>query len=168
MTYKERIQILDNGIIRMNTYLSYGSSYNDRLYGYGGDVKKYAIDILKEIGAPQYSINSVQYVSFDACRRDLLGGYMVGEYEMLCANKCNAYKQSVNSIISILEQERTRLIKEQADAEQKKGYEAQIANNTMQQQSLKWAKIAAWAGVVSAFIGLASIAFSIILYLCNN
>ena len=120
MTYEEKIQILDNGIIRMNTYLSYGSSYNDRLYGYGGDVKKYAIDILKEIGAPQYSINSVQYVSFDACRRDMLGGHMAGEFEMLCANKCNAYKQSVNSIISILNQERIRLIKEQADEEQGK------------------------------------------------
>lgn len=167
MTYEERINILDRGIIRMNTYLSYGSSYNDRLYDYGRDIKKYAIDILKEIGAPQYSINSVQYVSFDSCRRDMFG-HMAGEYEMLYANKCNAYIHCVNSIISILEQERTRLIKEQSDAEQKKGYEAQIANNTMQQQSLKWSKIAAWAGVVSAFIGLASIAFSIFLYLCNN
>lgn len=161
MTCEERIQILDNGIIRMNTYLSYGSSYNDRLYGYGGDVKKYAIDILKEIGAPQYSINSVQYVSFDACSRDMLGGYMAGEYEMLCANKCNAYKQSVNSIISILNQERTRLIKEQSDAEQKKGYEAQIANNKLQKESILWAKIAAFASIVSIIL-------SIILYLCNN
>lgn len=161
MTHEERIQILDNGVIRMNTYLSYGSSYDDRLYDYGRDIKKYAIDILKEIGAPQYSIKSVQYVSFDACRRDMLGGHMAGEYEMLCANKCNAYKQSVNSIKSILNQERTRLIKEQSDAEQKKGYEAQIANNKLQKESILWAKIAAFASIVSIIL-------SIILYLCSN
>ena len=41
-------------------------------------------------------------------------------------------------------------------------------NYKTQQKSLKWSKIAAWAGIISAFIGLASIAFSIFLYLCNN
>ena len=119
MTYEEKIQILDNGIIRMNTYLSYGSSYNDRLYDYGVSVKRDMIDTLKKIGAPQYSINSIQNVSFDSCRRNMFG-HMAGEYEMLCANKCNAYKQSINSIISILEQERGRLVKAQTDEEQKK------------------------------------------------
>lgn len=167
MTYEERINILDRGIIRMNTYLSYGAAYNDHLDRTGNEARQEAYDVLKKIEATQYSIYSIKNISFDSCRRDMFG-HMAGEYEMLYANKCNAYKQSVNSIISILEQERTRLIKEQSDAEQKKGYEAQIANNTMQQQSLKWSKIAAWAGVVSAFIGLASIAFSIFLYLCNN
>ena len=119
MTYEEKIQILDNGIILMNTYLSYGSSYNDRLFDYGVGVKREVIDMLKKINAPQYSINSIQNVSFDSCRRSSFG-CMAGEYEMLCANKCNAYKQSVNSVISILNQERTRLIKEQADEEQGK------------------------------------------------
>ncbi len=41
-------------------------------------------------------------------------------------------------------------------------------NQKMQQKSLKWSKIAAWAGIGSVIIGLASIAFSIFLYLCNN
>ena len=41
-------------------------------------------------------------------------------------------------------------------------------NHKTQQKSLKWSKIAAWAGIISAFIGLASIAFSIFLYLCKN
>ena len=41
-------------------------------------------------------------------------------------------------------------------------------NQKTQQKSLKWSKIAAWASVISAFIGLASIFVSIILYLCNN
>lgn len=41
-------------------------------------------------------------------------------------------------------------------------------NQKMQQKSLKWSKIAAWAGIGSVIIGLASIAFSFFLYLCNN
>lgn len=154
MTYEERIQILDNGINRMYTYLSYGSSYNDRLFDYGVGVKREVIDILKKINAPQYSISSIQNVSFDSCRRDLLGGHMVGEYEMLCANKCNAYKQSVNSIISILNQERTRLIKEQADAMQK-----------INKQMTKWSLI---FSAIAAIGTIATLLFTIFNYLCNN
>ena len=154
MTYEEKIQILDNGIIRMNTYLSYGSSYNDRLFDYGVGVKREVNDILKKINAPQYSISSIQNVSFDSCRRDMLGGHMAGEYEMLCANKCNAYKQSVNSIISILNQERTRLIKEQADEEQGKV-----------KQMSKWNLI---FSAIAAIGTIATLLFSIFNYLCNN
>ena len=160
MTYEERINILDRGIIRMNTYLSYGSSYNDRLFDYGRDVKSDAVETLKKIGAPQHSINSIQNVSFESCRRSSFG-CMAGEYEMLCANKCNAYKQSVNSVISILNQERSRLVKEQQDEDQKKSYDAQIASNKLQQESIMWGKIAAFASI-------ASIIVSIILYLCKH
>lgn len=167
MTIADKINILNSAIVKMNTYLSYGSSYNDRLFDYGRDVKSDAVQALKNIGAPQYSINPIQNVSFDSCRRSS-SWCMAGEYEMLCANKCNAYKQSVNSVINILEQERTRLIQEQAGAEQAKGYEAQIASNKLQKESILWAKIAAWSGIGSAIIGLASIAFSIFLYLCKH
>ena len=142
MTYEERIQNLDNGIIRMNTYLSYGSSYNDRLYDYGMSVKRDMIDTLKKIATPQYAINSIQNVSFDSCSRDMFG-HNLGEYEMRCANKCNAYKQSINSIIGILEQERTRLIKEQADAEQRKD-----------KQMAKWTLICSAVAAICAIISL--------------
>ncbi len=161
MTIADKIDILDNAIVRMNTYLSFGSSYSDHLYDCGKSVMKDAVDTLEEIGAPQHSINSIQHVSFESCRKDVFGGYMVGEYETMCANKCNAYKQSVNSVISILNQERSRLVKEQQDEDQKKSYDAQIASNKLQKESILWAKIAAFAGI-------ASIIVSIILYLCNN
>ena len=118
MTYEERIQILDNGIIRMNTYLSNGAAYNDHLDSTGNEAKREAYDVLTKIEATRASLYAVKNISFDSCRRSMFG-HMAGEYEMLCANKCNAYKQSINSIIGILEQERTRLIKEQSDAEQK-------------------------------------------------
>lgn len=160
MTYEERINILDRGIIRMNTYLSNGAAYNDHLDSTGNEAKREAYDVLTKIEATRASLYAVKNISFDSCRRNMWG-CNVGEYEIQCANKCNAYKQSVNSVISILNQERTRLIEEQSDAEQKKVYEAQIANNKLQKESILWAKIAAFAGI-------ASIIVSIILYLCNH
>ena len=167
MTYEERINILDNAIIRMNTYLSQGAAYNDHLDSTGNEAKRETYDVLIKIEATRASLYAVKNISFDSCRRSMFG-HMAGEYEMLCANKCNAYKQSINSIIGILEQERTRLIKEQADEEQQKIYDAQIASNKLQKESILWAKIAAWAGIGSAIIGLASIVFSIFLYLCKH
>ena len=161
MTIADKIDILDNAIVRMNTYLSFGSSYSDHLYDCGKSVMKDAVDTLEEIDAPHHSIYSIQTVSFESCRKNVLGGHMAGEYETMCANKCNAYKQSVNSVISILNQERSRLVKEQQDEDQKKSYDAQIASNKLQQESIMWGKIAAFASI-------ASIIVTIILYLCKN
>lgn len=143
MTYEEKIQILDNGIIRMSTYLSYGAAYNDHLDSTGNEAKREAYDVLTKIEATRASLYAVKKISFDSCRRDMLGGHMAGEYEMLCANKCNAYKQSVNSIISILNQERTRLIKEQADEEQQKD-----------KKMAKWTLICSAIAAVCAIISL--------------
>ena len=167
MTYEKKINILDRGIIRMNTYLSYGAAYNDHLDSIGKDARKEAYDMLTKIEATQASLYAVQNISFNACCRDIYGGNY-NTREIREANKCNAFKQSITSLISILKQERERLIKEHADEEQKKIYDAQMASNKMQKESILWAKIAAWAGIGSAIIGLASIAVSIFLYLCNN
>lgn len=152
MTYEERIQILDNGIIRMNTYLSYGAAYNDHLDRTGNEAKQEAYDALKKIEATQYSIYSIKNISFDSCRRNMWG-CNVGEYEIQCANKCNAYKQSVNSIISILEQERTRLIKEQADEEQK-------SNKLLTKWTLAFS-------IIAALGTIASLLFTIFSYFYN-
>ena len=154
MTIADKIDILDNAIVRMNTYLSFGSSYSDRLFDYGRDVKSDAVETLKKIGAPQHSINSIQHVSFESCRKDVFGGYMAGEYEMKCANKCNAYKQSVNSVINILEQERTRLIQEQNNEEQKSN-----------KQLAKWTLV---FSIIAALGTIASVLLAIFNYLCKN
>ena len=135
MTYEENIQILDNGIIRMNTYLSNGAAYNDHLDSTGNEAKREAYDVLTKIEATRASLYAVKNISFDSCRRNMFG-HMAGEYEMLYANKCNAYIQCINSIINILKQERTRLIKEQADAAQK-------INKQMTKWSLIFSAIAA-------------------------
>ena len=160
MTYEEKIQILDNGIIRMNTYLSNGAAYNDHLDSTGNEAKREAYDVLTKIEATWASLYAVKNISFNSCRRNMWGCNH-NTVEVMQANKCNAYIQCINSIINILNQERTRLSKEQADEEQQKIYDAQIASNKLQQESIMWGKIAAFAGI-------ASIIVSIILYLCKN
>ena len=153
MTYEEKIQILDNCIIRMNTYLSNGAAYNDHLDSTGNEAKREAYDVLTKIEATWASLYAVKNISFDSCRRNMFG-HMAGEYEMLYANKCNAYKQSINSIISILNQERTRLIKEQADTEQRKD-----------KQMAKWNLI---FSAIAAIGTIATLLFTIFNYLCKN
>lgn len=149
MTYKERIQTLDNGIVRMTTYLSYGAAYNDHLDSTGNEAKREAYGVLTKIEATRASLYAVKNISFDSCRRNMLGGHMAGEYEMLCANKCNAYIHCVNSIINILNQERTRLIKEQADEEQK-------SNKLLTKWTLAFSIIAALGTIASLLFAIFS------------
>lgn len=160
MTYEEKIQILDNGIILMNTYLSNGAAYYDNLDSTGNEAKREAYDVLTKIEATRASLYAVKNISFDSCRRNMWGCNH-NTADVRDESRCNAYRQSINAIINILKQERERLVKEQADEERQKIYDAQIASNKLQKESILWAKIAAFAGI-------ASIIVSIILYLCNN
>ena len=154
MTNSEKINKLDELISRMNTCLSFGSSFNDNLASYGENVKKSVCDVLRDIDVSNISINSILNVSFDSCRRDIFGNSDYNTIETRETNKCNAYKQSVNSIINILKQERERLIKEQADEEQK-------INKWMTKWSLIFSAIAA-IGTIKTLL------FTIFDYLCNN
>lgn len=160
MTNSDKINKLDKYISQMNAYLGCASPHND-MAGMGTRAKNDAINILKEIGAPQYSISAMQNIFFGAAATSSFGGENYNTRDIRDENRCNAYRQSVNAIINILNQERERLIKEQADEEQKKIYDAQMASNKMQKESILWAKIAAFASIISIFV-------SIILYLCNN
>lgn len=69
-------------------------------------------------------------------------------------NQIKAFSKDLKKLREILNEARTIIDREN--------------NQKTQQKSLKWSKIAAWAGIGSVIIGLASIAFSIFLYLCNN
>ena len=153
MTYEKKINILDRGIIRMNTYLSYGAAYNDHLDSTGNEAKQEAYDVLTKIEATQASLYAVQNISFNACCRDICGGNY-NTREIREANKCNAFKQSITSLISILKQERERLIKEQADKEQK-------INKWMTKWSLIFSAIAAIGTIITLL-------FTIFDYLCDN
>lgn len=69
-------------------------------------------------------------------------------------NRIKAFSSDLKAMREILNEVRTIIDREN--------------NQKAQQKSLKWSKIAAWAGIVSVLIGLASIAFTIFDYLCNN
>jgi hypothetical protein len=152
MTYEERIQILDNGIIRMSTYLSYGAAYNDHLDSTGNEAKREAYDVLTKIEATRASLYAVKNISFDSCRRNMWGCNH-NTVEVMQANKCNAYIQCINSIINILNQERTRLIKEQANEEQK-------SNKLLTKWTLAFS-------IIAALGTIASLLFTIFSYFYN-
>ena len=116
-------------------------------------IQRDAISVLKELKCSNEVIQS--------CRDVFFGKEEVDEFDVMqygfnssVAMQSITLDKGLKSMISILND--VRLIVERED------------NYTSQNESIKWAKIAAWASVISAFIGLASIFVSIILYLCNN
>lgn len=140
MTIQEKISKLDDAIVDVETYLSYGG-------GNGNGAKKAAIDALNTIGAKDSVVQAVKSVSFvDNNERFQIGG-LLSSMDVREESSRVAYRTSVQTVVNILKHERERLVKEQQDE--------------IQQKSLLWAKIA-------AFGSIASIIVSIILYLCRN
>ena len=140
MTTQEKINKLDDAIVDVETYLSYGG-------GNGNGAKKAAIDALNTIGAKDSVVQAVKSVSFvDNNERFQIGG-LLSSMDVREESSRVAYRTSVQTVVNILKHERERLVKEQQDE--------------IQQKSLLWAKIA-------AFGSIASIIVSIILYLCRN
>lgn len=140
MTTQEKINKLDDAIVKVESYLSYSKDN-------GGSVKKIATDALQKIEAKNSSIQAVKRVSFPN-GNDVWGmGGLLSSMDVREESSRVAYRTSVQTVVNILKHERERLVKEQQDR--------------IQQKSLLWAKIA-------AFGSIASIIVSIILYLCKN
>ena len=140
MTTQEKINKLDDAIVDVETYLSYGG-------GNGNGAKKAAIDALNTIGAKDSVVQAVKSVSFvDNNERFQIGG-LLSSMDVREESRRVAYRTSVQTVVNILKHERERLVKEQQDE--------------IQQKSLFWAKIAAFGSIVSIIV-------SIILYLCKN
>ena len=116
-------------------------------------IQRDAISVLKELKCSNEVIQSCRDVFFG---KEEVDESDVKQYDFnsSVAMQSIALDKGLKSMISILND--GRLIVERED------------NYTSQNESIKWAKIAAWASVISAFIGLASIFVSIILYLCKN
>ena len=140
MTAQEKINRLDDAIVKVESYLSYSKEN-------GGSVKKIATDALQKIGANNSSIQAVKCVSFHNGNEVLGMGGLLSSMDVREESSRVAYRTSVQAIVNILKHERERLINEQQDR--------------IQQKSLLWAKIA-------AFGSIASIIVSIILYFCKN
>lgn len=140
MTTQEKINKLEDAIVKVESYLSYSKEN-------GGSVKKIATDVLQKIEAKNSSIQAVKSVSFPN-GNDVWGmGGLLSSMDVREESSRVAYRTSVQTVVNILKHERERLVKEQQDR--------------IQQKSLLWAKIA-------AFGSIASIIVSIILYLCKN
>lgn len=140
MTTQEKINKLDDAIVDVETYLSYGG-------GNGNGVKKAAIDALNTIGAKDSVVQAVKSVSFVDNNERLQIGGLLSSMDVREESRRVAYRTSVQTVVNILKHERERLVKEQQDE--------------IQQKSLFWAKIAAFGSIVSIIV-------SIILYLCKN
>ena len=140
MTTQEKINKLDDAIVDVETYLSYGG-------GNGNGAKKAAIDALNTIGAKDSVVQAVKSVSFVDNNERLQIGGLLSSMDVREESRRVAYRTSVQTVVNILKHERERLVKEQQDE--------------IQQKSLFWAKIAAFGSIVSIIV-------SIILYLCRN
>ena len=140
MTTQEKINKLDDAIVDVETYLSYGG-------GNGNGAKKAAIDALNTIGAKDSVVQAVKSVSFVDNNERLQIGGLLSSMDVREESRRVAYRTSVQTVVNILKHERERLVKEQQDE--------------IQQKSLFWAKIAAFGSIVSIIV-------SIILYLCKN
>ena len=118
MTLQDRIDLLDKAIIECSSKLSGGGSDGDT-------VKRIAINALQQINAEQSVISAVENVYF--ARNDLrLGGGLLATQDIRLENQRVAYRQSVQSIIGVLQQERERLKNEQQAIETKKNHRIQI------------------------------------------
>lgn len=113
-----------------------------------------AICVLKDLGCSNEIIRSCHNLDFGENTELLkipMGDYGYCESPI---NQIRAFNSDLKEMREILNE--ARAIIERRD------------NHKAQQKSLKWSKIAAWAGIISAFIGIASIAFSIFSYFCKN
>lgn len=143
MDYTKQINILDDAITQVSAYLSYTSSQSD-ISKTGEEAKRTVIAILNKISASQSTINVIQRVSFESSRQGLFLGGNYNTADIRDENRCNAYRQSINAIINILKQERERLVKEQADEEQKRS-----------KQMAKWTLIFSAIAAICAIISVA-------------
>lgn len=144
MTIQDKIAIIDGAIAQVNACLSYYNSDGSRACNI-------AVEALRKAEASSF-IDAINSVSFP--REILQMGGLLSSMDVREESKREAYRQCIKAIIAILQQARELLVKKQQD-------EAQLESTRLQKESIKWGKIAAFAGI-------ASIIVSIILYLCKN
>ena len=144
MTIKEKITTIDEAIAQVNACLSYYNSDGSRACNL-------AVEALRKVEISSF-IDAINSVSFP--RETLSMGGLLSSMDVREESKREAYRQCVRAIIAILQQARELLVKKQQN-------EAELESIRLQKESIKWGKIAAFAGITSIIV-------SIILYLCKN
>ena len=142
MDYAKQIHILDNAIATLNAEMT--ERYEgERIKSRGEALKKTAILALTDAGCSQMVITAINNVSFSYAGGWLPGGNFM-TIDIRNESFVTAYRQSVDSIIKILEQERTRLEKEQQELKDKR-------NLKIQMWTLLFSAIAAVGAIISIF-----------------
>lgn len=133
--YDKHIQTLDGAIAQAKAQLSFNAGDGKSLHNRGESIKHMAKIVMKEINSPDIIVNAIQAIEFPSEYEDMFGGnYNTAEIRE--ESRRTRYKQGVEAIIVILQQERTRLVKIQQDKEQK-------TNKRMNKWTLIFSAIAA-------------------------
>ncbi len=133
--YDKHIQTLDGAIAQAKAQLSFNAGDGKSLHNRGESIKHMAKIIMKEINSPDIIVNAIQAIEFPSEYEDMFGGNY-NTVEIREESRRTRYKQGVEAIIVILQQERTRLVKIQQDKEQK-------TNKRMNKWTLIFSAIAA-------------------------
>ena len=142
MDYAKQIHILDNAIATLNAEMT--ERYEgERIKSRGEALKQTAILALTDAGCSQMVITAINNVSFSYAGRWLPGGNFMTT-DIRNESFVTAYRQSVGAIIKILEQERSRLEKEQQELKEKRNLKIQL-------WTLVFSAIAAVGAIISIF-----------------
>lgn len=142
MDYAKQIHILDNAIATLNAEMT--ERYEgERIKSRGEALKKTAILALTDAGCSQMVITAINNVSFSYAGGWLPGGNFMTS-DIRNESFVTAYRQSVGAIIKILEQERSRLEKEQQELKGKRNLKIQL-------WTLVFSAIAAVGAIISIF-----------------
>lgn len=133
--YDKHIQTLDGAIAQAKAQLSFNAGDGKSLHNRGESIKHMAKIVMKEINSPDIIVNAIQAIEFPSEYEDMFGGNY-NAVEIREESRRTRYKQGVEAIIVILQQERTRLVKIQQDKEQK-------TNKRMNKWTLIFSAIAA-------------------------
>ena len=118
MDYAKQIHILDNAIATLNSELSSHYSDGSSVKSRGEALKKLSLLALADANSSRLVKSAVENVSFYSVHCTDLPIPM-GSFNDRINGIDSTFQQGVNSLIDILQQERTRLLKERADKEQK-------------------------------------------------
>ncbi|MBE6202657.1 MAG: hypothetical protein E7135_03270 [Rikenellaceae bacterium] len=140
--YDKHIRTLDGAIAQAKAQLSFSAGDGKSLHNRGESIKHMAKIVMKEISSPNIIVNAIQAIEFPSEYEDMFGGNY-NTMEIREEGRRTRYKQGVEAIITILQQERERLVKEQADEEQ-----------TRSKQMAKWTLIFSAIAAICAIISV--------------
>lgn len=138
MDYNRHIKILDATIAQINANIGCNCNYKQN----GNNLKQIAKEALKKIGSKKIIVSAINEIDFPI--EDSLIGGLYNTREIREESKRTAYRECVKALISIIEQERERLVKAQQEVNEKRILKIQL-------WTLVFSAIAAIGAIISIF-----------------